>query len=127
MPEYRSYRKIRTIYEKHMNFYPEILKYTLREEWYRNEQHFEDYCTFLLRMGLTEEVRELCLVGMGVMQSQDTFDHIELFRSLLLQARSVNSRELHNIVLENEILEEKAVKLSKELLDEVRDKIKELK
>ena len=31
MPEHKSYRKIRAIYEKGMKLYPEILKYTLME------------------------------------------------------------------------------------------------
>lgn len=33
MPEYQVYNKVIKIYEKEMKLYPEILRYTLQENW----------------------------------------------------------------------------------------------
>ena len=70
MPEHQNYTSIRQIYEKGMQFYPELLKYTLLDCWTEHSEDFMNYCAFLLRMGMYEDVIELALNGIEVMRRQ---------------------------------------------------------
>ena len=87
MPEFECYTKIQGIYEKEMEFNPEILRYTLMENWHEKEEAFKEYCYFLLRMGKNGDVRDLCYKGQEAMRRFDKGGSIEFFVKMLVEAR----------------------------------------